>query len=40
MQTVFLFGKGSPEPSVFAQQAMGEVSRLSDLVKSLLSSPN
>jgi len=37
MQTVFLFGKGSPEPAVFAQQAMGEVSRLSDLVKRLLS---
>jgi hypothetical protein len=37
MQTVFLFGKGSPEPALFAQQAMGEVSRLSDLVKRLLS---
>jgi len=38
MQTVFLFGRGDSEPGVFAQQAMGEVSRLSDLVKRLLSS--
>jgi hypothetical protein len=39
MQTVFLFGKGDSEPSVFAQQAMGEVAKLSDVVKRLLSSP-
>jgi nitrogen-specific signal transduction histidine kinase len=40
MQTVFLFGRGDhPESGVFAQQAMGEVSNLSNLVKRLLASP-
>ena len=40
MQTVFLFGRGDPESSVFAQQAIGEVSKLSDLVQRLLVSPD
>ena len=39
MQTVFLFGRGDSESSVFAHQAMGEVSNLSNLVKRLLASP-
>jgi DNA-directed RNA polymerase specialized sigma24 family protein len=38
MQTVFLFGRGGSESDVFAQQAMGDVLRLRDLVKQLLSS--
>jgi DNA-directed RNA polymerase specialized sigma24 family protein len=38
MQTVFLFGRGGAESGVFAQQAMGDLVRLSDLVKRLLSS--
>jgi hypothetical protein len=36
MQTVFLFSRGDPEPGSFGHQAMGEVSKLSDLVKNLL----
>jgi DNA-directed RNA polymerase specialized sigma24 family protein len=39
MQTVFLFGRGDPEHGVFAQQALGEAQKLSELVKRLLSSP-
>jgi DNA-directed RNA polymerase specialized sigma24 family protein len=39
MQTVFLFGRGGAESGVFAQQAMGDIVRLSDLVKRLLSFP-
>jgi DNA-directed RNA polymerase specialized sigma24 family protein len=39
MQTVFLVSRGGGESSVFAQQAMGDVCRLSDLVKRLLSCP-
>jgi signal transduction histidine kinase len=39
MQTVFLFERGGEGSGVFAQQAVGELSRLSDLVKQLLSSP-
>jgi nitrogen-specific signal transduction histidine kinase len=39
MQTVFLFGRGGAESNVFAQQAMGDIVRLSDLVKRLLSFP-
>jgi nitrogen-specific signal transduction histidine kinase len=38
MQTVFLFGRGGADSGAYAQQAMGDVSRLSDLVKRLLSS--
>lgn len=37
MQTVFLFGRGDEERGVFAQQAMGEVEKLSNVVKRLLS---
>lgn len=37
MQTVFLFGRAGSEANVFAQQAMGDVLRLRDLVKQLLS---
>lgn len=39
MQTVFLFGRGGPDSDVFAQQAMKDISGLSDLVKRLLSVP-
>jgi hypothetical protein len=39
MQTVFLFGRGGAESGVVAQQAMGGVLQLSDLVKGLLSLP-
>ncbi len=39
MQTVFLFGRGGAESNLFAQQAMGDIVRLSDLVKRLLSFP-
>lgn len=39
MQTVFLFGRGGTDSGVVAQQAMGNVVQLSDLVKRLLSSP-
>jgi DNA-directed RNA polymerase specialized sigma24 family protein len=39
MQTVFLFDRGGSEPGIFAQQAMGEALRLSDVVKRLLISP-
>jgi DNA-directed RNA polymerase specialized sigma24 family protein len=39
MQTVFLFGRAGGESNVFAQQAMGDIVRLSDLVKRLLSFP-
>jgi DNA-directed RNA polymerase specialized sigma24 family protein len=39
MQTVFLFGRGGAESGLFAQQAMGDIVRLSDLVKRLLSLP-
>ncbi len=38
MQTVYLFGRGGAESGVFAQQAMGDVVRLSNVVKRLLSS--
>ncbi|MGA3226865.1 MAG: sigma factor [Acidobacteriaceae bacterium] len=37
MQTVFLVGRGGAESGVFAQQAMGDLIRLSDLVQQLLS---
>jgi hypothetical protein len=37
MQTVFLTGRGGAESDVFAQQAMGDLIKLSDLVKQLLS---
>jgi hypothetical protein len=37
MQTVFLFGRGGEESGVFAQQAMGNIVEISDLVKHLLS---
>ena len=40
MQTVFLLTRGGAETSVFAQQAMGDLARLSDLVKRLLSFPS
>jgi DNA-directed RNA polymerase specialized sigma24 family protein len=40
MQTVFLFGRGRPESGDIAQQAMREVSRLSEVVKRLLASPD
>jgi hypothetical protein len=36
MQMVFLFGRGGADSVVFAQQAMGSVVRLSDVVKRLL----
>jgi DNA-directed RNA polymerase specialized sigma24 family protein len=39
MQTVFLFGRGGTDSGVFAQQAMGDILRLSDVVKRLLSFP-
>ena len=39
MQTVFLFGRGGAESGAFAQQAMGDLIRLSNLVKRLLSFP-
>jgi nitrogen-specific signal transduction histidine kinase len=39
MQTVFLLGRDGSESSVFAQQAMGDLAKLSDLVKRLLSFP-
>src|ERR1700728_1121527 len=39
MQTVFLFGRGGADSGVFAQQAMGDIVRLSDVVKRLLSFP-
>lgn len=38
MQTVYLFGQDGGESGVFAQQAMGDLLRLSDLVKQVLSS--
>jgi DNA-directed RNA polymerase specialized sigma24 family protein len=37
MQTVFLTGRGDAESEVFAKQAMGDLIKLSDLVKQLLS---
>jgi DNA-directed RNA polymerase specialized sigma24 family protein len=37
MQTMFLAGRGGAESDVFAQQAMGDLIKLSDLVKQLLS---
>jgi hypothetical protein len=37
IQTVFLAGQDGPEAGVFARQAMGELRKLSDLVKQLLS---
>jgi nitrogen-specific signal transduction histidine kinase len=37
MQTVFLVGRGGAESGVFAQQAMGDLIKLSDLVQQLLS---
>jgi DNA-directed RNA polymerase specialized sigma24 family protein len=37
MQTVFLVGRGDAESGVYAQQAMGDLARLSELVKRLLS---
>jgi DNA-directed RNA polymerase specialized sigma24 family protein len=39
MQTVFLFARGGTESSALAQQAMGDIVRLSDLVKRFLSFP-
>ena len=39
MQTVFLFSRGGTESGALAQQAMGDIVRLSDLVKRLLSFP-
>jgi DNA-directed RNA polymerase specialized sigma24 family protein len=39
MQTVFLFTRGGTESSALAQQAMGDIVRLSDLVKRFLSFP-
>jgi DNA-directed RNA polymerase specialized sigma24 family protein len=39
MQTVFLFGTGGAESGVFAQQAMSDLVRLSNVVKGLLSFP-
>jgi hypothetical protein len=39
MQTVFLFGQVGAERGVYAEQAMGDILRLSDLVKRLLSVP-
>jgi DNA-directed RNA polymerase specialized sigma24 family protein len=39
MQTVFLFARGGTESGALAQQAMGDIVRLSDLVKRLLSFP-
>jgi DNA-directed RNA polymerase specialized sigma24 family protein len=38
MQTAFLFGREDAEPAVFAQQAMGDISRLSEVVSRLLPS--
>jgi hypothetical protein len=40
MQTVYLFGQEGAGPGVFAQQAMGDLLRLSDLVKRLQSGIN
>jgi DNA-directed RNA polymerase specialized sigma24 family protein len=37
MQTVYLVGRGDAESGVYAQQAMGDLTRLSELVKRLLS---
>ena len=37
MQTVFLFARGDAESGDLAQQAMGDIVRLSDLVKRFLS---
>jgi RNA polymerase sigma factor (sigma-70 family) len=39
MQTVFLFARGGTESGALAQQAMGDIVRLSDLVKRFLSFP-
>ncbi len=39
MQTVFLFARGGAESGALAQQAMGDIVRLSDLVKRFLSFP-
>jgi len=40
IQTVYLFGRGGEESGVFAQQAMADVIKLSELVKGLLSVPH
>jgi len=40
MQTVFLVSRGGAETGVYAQQAMGDLARLSDLVQRLLSFPD
>lgn len=40
MQTVFLLTRGGAESSIFAQQAMGDLARLSNLVNRLLSFPD
>lgn len=37
MQSVFLFGQGGPESAFFAEQAMGNVVKLSELARNLLS---
>jgi DNA-directed RNA polymerase specialized sigma24 family protein len=39
MQTVFLFARGGTESDALAQQAMGDIERLSNLVKRFLSFP-
>ena len=40
MQSVVLLGRGGQDSSLFAQQAMGDLARLSDLVNRNLSLPN
>jgi hypothetical protein len=37
IQTVFLVGRGGAESGLLVEQAMGDLTRLSDLVKQLLS---
>jgi signal transduction histidine kinase len=39
LQTVFLFSRGGEESGVFAEQAIGDIVRLSDIVKRLLTFP-
>jgi hypothetical protein len=40
MQTAYLFARGGEDSSIFAQQAMGDISKLSDLVRQILSVPH